>query len=221
MDKKVITIGRQFGSGGHEVGLRLAKSLGIPFYDKELLTLTSENSRFAESFLKKMDEQKPSFLNIGSAGVISGAGISAATESTMNQFYHLSPNDQIFLATSKVMQDLAAKGPCVIVGRCADYVLRDIDSIDFFVVAEFADRVNRKLALEENSNLSVQAMEKIVKNADKNRSKYYEYYSHQVWGDSKNYDLCINTSTVGVDGAVEIMLKFVEEFHKYSILPDK
>lgn len=218
---RVITIGRQFGSGGHEVGLRLAKRLGIPFYDKELLTLTSENSRFAESYLKKMDEQKPSFLNVGSTSIVSGAGVSSSAETSMNQFYHLSPNDQIFLAQSKVMHDLAAKGPCVIVGRCADYVLRDFDPVNFFVYADLKDRVERKLALEEHIGMNAQAMEKLIKSTDKNRSKFYEYYSHTVWGDAKNYHLCIDTSSVGVDGAVEIMMKFIEEFRKKNILPDK
>ena len=107
---RVITIGRQFGSGGHEVGLRLSKKMGIPFYDKELIRLTAKNSRFAESYLEKMDEQKPSFLNIGSAGIISGAGGTTA-QNAMSQFYNLSPNDQIFLETSKVMHKLAEKGP--------------------------------------------------------------------------------------------------------------
>ncbi|MCQ2411597.1 MAG: cytidylate kinase-like family protein [Sphaerochaetaceae bacterium] len=218
---RVITIGRQFGSGGHEVGLRLAKRLGIPFYDKEIITLTAENSRFAESYLKKMDEQKPNFLNIGSTTMVSGAGVSTSAESAMNQFYHLSPNDQIFLAKSKVMQDLAAKGPCVIVGRCADYILRDLDPVNFFIYADLKDRVERKLALEEHAGMTAQAMEKLIKNTDKNRSKFYEYYSHQVWGDAKNYNLCIDTSSVGVDGAVEIMMKFIEEFRKKNILPDK
>ena len=95
--QRVITIGRQFGSGGHEVGLRLSKKLGIPFYDKELISLTAQNSRFAESYLEKMDEQKPSFLNIGSAGLMSGAGGTSSAQNAMSQFYNLSPNDQIFL----------------------------------------------------------------------------------------------------------------------------
>lgn len=215
---RVITIGRQFGSGGHEVGLRLAKRLGYPFYDKELLTLTAENSRFAESYLAKMDEQKPSFLNLGSAGVISGGSSSA--QSAMNQFYHLSPNDQIFLATSKVMHSLAEQGPCVIVGRCADYILRDVDPVNFFICADLKDRVARKLALEEHSTMTEQEMEKLIVQTDKKRGKFYEYYSHSVWGAAANYHLCIDTSVVGVDGAVEIIMKFVEEFRKKNIMPD-
>ncbi len=217
---RVITIGRQFGSGGHEVGLRLAKRLGIPFYDKELLSLTAQNSRFAESYLEKMDEQKPSFLNIGSAGLISGAGLSSHAENAMNQFYHLSPNDQIFLATSKVMHSLAEKGPCVIVGRCADYILRDIEPVNFFIYADIQDRIARKIALDDHQHLNEQEMEKLIRQTDKTRGKYYEYYSHEVWGAAKNYHLCIDTSVVGVDGAVEIIMKFIEEFRRKNIMPD-
>ncbi len=217
---RVITIGRQFGSGGHEVGLRLAKRLGIPFYDKELLSLTAKNSRFAESYLEKMDEQKPSFLNIGSAGLISGAGLSSHAENAMNQFYHLSPNDQIFLATSKVMHSLAEKGPCVIVGRCADYILRDIEPVNFFIYADMQDRIARKIALDDHQHLNEQEMEKLIRQTDKTRGKYYEYYSHEVWGAAKNYHLCIDTSVVGVDGAVEIIMKFIEEFRRKNIMPD-
>ena len=218
---KVITIGREFGSGGHEVGLRLAKKMGIPFYDKEILSLTAKNSRFAESYLEKMDEQKPSFLNVGSAGLMSGAGGTSSAQSAMNQFYNLSPNDQIFLETSKVMQQLAEKGPCVIVGRCADYILRDLDPINLFICADIQDRIARKLALDENKDMDEQSMEKKIRQTDKSRSKYYEYYSHEVWGAAENYHLCINTSVVGVDGAVEIIYKFVEEFRKKNLMPDK
>lgn len=218
---RVITIGRQFGSGGHEVGLRLAKRLGYPFYDKELIKLTSENSRFAEGYLAKMDEQRPSSLNVGPSGMMSGAGVSSSAVGAVNQFYHLSPNDQIFLATSKVMHSLAAEGPCVIVGRCADYILRDLDPVNFFISAKLEDRIARKLALDDHKDMDAKSMEKLIKQTDKNRSKYYEYYSHKVWGDARNYHLCIDTSVVGVDGAVEIIMKFVEEFRKKNIMPDK
>ena len=218
---RVITIGRQFGSGGHEVGSRLAKKMGIPFYDKEILRLTAKNSRFAESYLEKMDEQKPSFLNVGSAGLMSGAGGTSSAQGALTQFYNLSPNDQIFLETSKVMNSLAEKGPCVIVGRCADYILRGLDPINFFICADIQDRVARKLALEEHSDMSEQEMEKLIRQTDKSRSKYYEYYSHEVWGSADNYHMCINTSVVGVDGAVEIIMKFVEEFRKKNLMPDK
>ncbi len=217
----VVTIGRQFGSGGHEVGRRLALRLGIPFYDKELITLTAEQSRFAESYLSKMDEQKPSILNMNTAGIIPGAGVAMTREVVVNQFYNLSPNDQVFLEKSKVIQALAEKGSCVIVGRCADYVLRDHDTVNFFIQANLEDRINRKLALEEHAEHNKASMEKLIKTTDKNRAKYYEYYTHKKWGDASNYDLCINTSAIGVDGAVEVMMKFIEEFKKKTIMPDK
>jgi CMP/dCMP kinase len=217
----VVTIGRQFGSGGHEVGRRLAKRLGIPFYDKELITLTAEQSRFAESYLEKMDEQKPSLLNMGSAGLVPSAGVAMSREVVMNQFYNLSPNDQVFLEKSKVIQALAEKGSCVIVGRCADYVLRDYDTVNFFIQADLEDRISRKLALEEHAEHDRASMEKLIKSTDKSRSKYYEYYTHKVWGNASNYDLCINTSAIGIDGAVEVLLKFIEEFKKKTIMPDK
>ncbi len=217
----VVTIGRQFGSGGHEVGRRLAMRLGIPFYDKELITLTAENSRFAESYLAKMDEQKPSLLNMGSAGLVPSAGIAMSREVVMNQFYNLSPNDQVFLEKSRIIQALAKKGSCVIVGRCADYVLRDYDTVNFFIQANLEDRVSRKLALEEHVEHDRASMEKLIKSTDKNRSKYYEYYTHKKWGNASNYDLCVNTSSVGVDGAVDVLLKFIEEFKKKTIMPDK
>ena len=205
-------------AGDGEVDGQDGEGLGSPFYDKELLSLTAQNSRFAESYLAKMDEQKPSFLNLGSSGVIPGG---SSAQSAMNQFYHLSPNDQIFIETSKVMHSLAEQGPCVIVGRCADYILRDVDPVNFFICADLKDRVARKLALEENKGMTEQAMEKLILQTDKNRGKFYEYYSHEVWGAAKNYHLCIDTSVVGVDGAVEIIMKFVEEFRKKNLMPDK
>ena len=216
----VITIGREFGSGGHEVGSRLAKRLGIPFYDKEILSLTAENSRFAESYLQKVDEKRPVFLG-GGASFLSGAAFGSAGEAMMSQFYHLSVNDQVFLEQSKVMHELAKKGSCVIVGRGSDYVLRDEKSINIFICADLKDRVKRKLSLAENSGLTEEQVEKIIVNTDKTRAKFYEYYTHESWGDSRHYDLCVNTSSVGIDGAVDVIADFIKTYHTKSILPDK
>ena len=103
------------------------------------------------------------------------------------------------------MHSLAEQGPCVIVGRCADYILRDVDPVNFFICADIKDRVARKLALEDHSTMTEQEMEKLILQTDKKRGKFYEYYSHSVWGAAANYHLCIDTSVVGVDGAVEIL----------------
>ncbi|MCR5761227.1 MAG: cytidylate kinase-like family protein [Sphaerochaetaceae bacterium] len=206
----VITIGRQFGSGGHEVGLRLAKKLGIPFYDRELLKITAENSRFAESYLKKMDEQKPHFLSLGSASALS----------TINSFSMLLPNDEVFIEVGKVISQLAQKSSCVIVGRCADYVLKDMDTVNIFISADLEDRINRKLVLEEHAGITKPEMKKIVLETDKNRAKFSEYYTHEEWGNAKKYDLCINTSRVGINGAVDLIVKYLELTNKSGILPD-
>ena len=93
--------------------------------------------------------------------------------------------------------------------------------MNFFISAKLEDRIARKLALDDHKDMDAKSMEKLIKQTDKNRSKYYEYYSHKVWGDARNYHLCIDTSVVGVDGAVEIIMKFVEEFRKKNIMPDK
>ncbi len=219
--EKVITIGRQFGSGGHEVGSRLAKRLGIPLYDKEILSLTAENSRFAESYLQKVDEKRPVFLGTGSSSFFAGASLGTTGDVMFSQFYHLSVNDQVFFEQSKVIHELADKGPCVIVGRGSDYILRDRESINIFVYADINDRIERKLSLAENSQLSREQVEKLIITTDKNRAKFYEYYTHEVWGDAKHYDLCVSTSSVGVDGAVDVIVSFLESYHKKSIMPDK
>lgn len=203
----VITISRQFGSGGHEIGLRLSKKLNIPFYDGEILTLTAENSRFAESYLNKIDEQKPNFFNFGTASHLA-----------ISNFTMMSPNDEAFVEMTKVIKTLAKQGPCIIVGRCADYILKG-ESINFFVHADIKDRVERKLALEEKKR-KPEEMEKYVLGKDKERAKFHEYYSHEKWADATNYHLCINTSAVGIDGAVDLMVKYVEEYGKKNILPD-
>ncbi len=216
---KVITIGRQFGSGGHEVGYRLAKKLNIPFYDKELLTLTAENSRFAEEYLKKMDEHKPGFLSGGSSGFASGAVIGGG-EGMMSHYYNLSANDQIFLEQGKVIKELASKGPCVIVGRGSDYVLKDFGSINIFVFAPIKDRVVRKMALDEEKKATADEVRKYIEKTDKTRAKYYEYYTHDRWGDAAHYSLCVNTAEVGIDGAVDVICKYVESYGKKSLLPD-
>ncbi len=219
MDRS-ITIGRQFGSGGHEVGFRLSKKLGIPFYDGEIIVLTAKKSTLAESYLRKMEEKKPSFLNVGSAGLFADSAVSASSDCMINRMYSLSAYDKVFLEQSEVIKNLAKKEPCVIVGRASDYVLREMHSINVFLCADMKDRIARKLSLEGKQGYDEASMEKLVRRKDKARAKYYEYYTHERWGDSSHYDLCINTSTVGVDGAVNIILKYISEYGLKNIMPD-
>lgn len=184
MSIPVITISREYGSGGRAIGEKLAKELGIPFYNKELILMAAKESGLSEEYIKKAEQQKStSFLY----GLYMGA-------------QQLPMNDQIFLIQSKIIREIAEKGPCVIVGRCADYVLRDADVrlLRVFVSAPEEQRIARKM---EQEHLTQPQAVRLLRKMDKQRRKYYETYTHHVWGDSTNYDLCIDTSTCTLDEA--------------------
>jgi len=224
MKKVVITIGREFGSGGREIGVRIAKKLGIKFYDKELLQLTAKQSRFSEKNLKNYEEKRPSFLSSSSVPLF--GSVMRSSMEMFPTYYQLSTNDQIFIDQSNIIKEIAKEG-CVIVGRCADYVLEDNPAlVRVFIHADLSDRVTRKLSLQskekeaDKKELDYKEMEKLTKYVDKERGKYYEYYSHEKWGDSRNYDLAINASATGIQGAVELIACFVEHRTKKGLLPD-
>ena len=201
MNQKVITIGREFGSGGREIGIQLAKRLDIPFYDKELLKLASREGDFDEKFLAANEEKAPD-LSTPSLGRMA-----------MTAFYQPSLSDTIFIEQSKIIRALAAEGPCVIVGRCADYVLREEGSADIFISAGMAYRIKRKRAVApEKSTYTDEEMEKYIREADKQRMKYYEHYTGRRWGRVENYHLCLFADNVGVQGAVETILTYLEHW---------
>ncbi|NCB42710.1 MAG: cytidylate kinase-like family protein [Clostridia bacterium] len=201
MNKKVITIGREFGSGGREIGIKLSKRLSIPFYDKELLKLTSEEGPFDEKFLAANEEKAP-VLGAPSLGRIA-----------LSSFYQPSLSDTIFLEQSKVIKEIAKRGPCVIVGRCADYVLKDEGSLDIFICASMPYKIARKRAVApEKKTFSDEEMEKYIRDADKQRVKYYEHYTGRNWGRVDNYHLCLFADRVGPDGAVETIITYLEHW---------
>ncbi len=208
----VITIGRQFGSGGHEVGRRLSAKYGIPFYDKELLTLTAEDSNFDESFLNKMDEKRPDFISMSVSGFYSGPD--------MNLHNYYFSKDDVFLAVGKKMHELAEKGSCVFIGRCSDYVLRDLNPINIFICAKIEERIKRKFEIGKHPDFTEKEMKKHIEDRDKKRSKFYEYYSHEKWGECNHYHLCIDTSYIGVDGAVNLISQYLDDYGKGNIMPD-
>jgi len=210
MTNYVITIGRQFGSGGHEIGKRIAKKLGIPFYDKELINVASQRLGYKTEYVQEKDETRSFFSS-------SGFYIS----SKLGSYYQMSPEDKVFIELTKIIKELAEQGPCVIVGRCADYILRDKDSINIYLFAPIKDRVERKLALgADEHRVSYEEMEKTVLDADKHRRKYYEYYTDSSWGYSPNYNLCIDTSKLGINGSVDLITSYLENFGKTNIMPD-
>ena len=196
----VITIGRQYGSGGREIGRRLAARLEIPYYDKEILSEASKESGICEELFEDHDEKPTrSFLYSLVTGV--------QTHGNPSTMYMDMPlNHRIFLAQFDTIRRLAGNGPCVVVGRCADYVLRDEKNVvNVFLKADMEHRIQR--AIERGAEPS--RAQDIVKRRDKERASYYNYYATTTWGDVNNYDLCLDTGKVGYDGAVDMIIAYI------------
>ena len=199
MKKMIITIGREFGSGGREIGLKLAEELGIPFYDKEILRRVSEKGDLHETFLEQNEEKAPQLL------------VSSFERFMVDTYYQPSLSDTIFMEQSKVIREIAAEGPCVIVGRCGDYILEDEQCVKLFVSASMAYKISRKHSVApEKEDYTDAQMEKYIRDVEKQRRKYYEHYTGRKWGDVTNYDLCIRTDKIGTDGAVKLVLEYLE-----------
>lgn len=190
---KVITISREFGSGGRELGVRLAERLGIPFYDKELISMAAADSNMAESVFHDYDENAPGFLD-------------RSRYTPFSSVYTVPMSDQIFLAQSKVIRKLADNHPCVIVGRCADMILED--SINLFIYAKMKARVARMLTLENGGD--PEQMEKRIREIDRKRKDYYQYYTGNTWGKAQNYHLCLDSSKAGIEGCINAIAAYLE-----------
>ena len=212
MDNKlIITIDREFGSGGHEVGKRLAKVLGINFYDTNFISITVNKTGYTEEYVKNNDEKAPNFA---ATTLIGG---------NYMDLYYPDPCHKIQEAEYSTIKEIASKGSCIIVGRAADYILRDERLIRLFIYAPFEDRVRRKLALmrsNKKENLTKAQMEKLVRQMDKHRRKFYEFYTDNKWGCRESYDMMINTSCAGIEGSVKIIKTFIDECAEESIMPD-
>lgn len=187
---KVITVSRQFGSGGREFGIKLANALGIPFYDKELISMAAEDSNLSAEFMRHHEESAPGLLS-----------------RTLYSYYQMPMTDQIYIAQSNLIKRLAQEGPCVIIGRCSDVILED--SVKIYVHAPLAKRVERKLAMD--TGVSAEKMEDHIRATDKKRKKYYEYYTDQKWGMAENHNLCLDSGLIGVDGCVETALAYLSK----------
>ena len=207
MDNKfVINIGRQLGSGGKEIGEKLAARLGISFYDKELINLASKESGLCEELFEKADE-KPSQTILSS---FMGARFSLFGEGPVPYANYLS-NDTLFKIQSDVIRKLAAEKSCLFVGRCADYILRENPRcVNVFITATIAERVKRLCATD---GITAEEAEDLINRTDKKRSEYYNYYSYKTWGAASTYHLCIDSSVLGVDDTIS----FIEEFVKRKL----
>ena len=190
----VITIARQFGSGGRKIGKKLADRLGIAFYDKKLITLAAKESGLDPEVVKSVDEKATNSLLYA---------LSLGAAATFDSTFHIDPqipmNDRLFLVQHDIIKKVAAD-PCVIVGRCSDYILRERrDCVKLFIYADIDDRVDYAMQVYRIPEEKVMG---VISRTDKSRENYYNYYSDGQWGDPGNYDLCINSAITGIDGAV-------------------
>ena len=204
----VYTIGRQYGSGGRYVGRKLADKLGIPFYDKELVAMAAKESGLSEALFQNADEKASSSLfyslAVGSYPLSGGAAF-GATEMPLN--------DQLFLIVSQTIKKLADEGSCVIIGRCADYILRERKNMmSVFIHAPIEARVER--AVKYYKLEGGKAAEIYLRN-DKKRANFYNYYSDKKWGMCRTYDLSLDSSKLGIDGCVDQIIGFEKAWKGY------
>lgn len=202
MDKHfVITIGRQFGSGGKEIGMKLSEALGVKCYDKELLEMAAKNSGMCKEMFEMHDE-KPTNSFLYSMVMDTYAGI--YNPQTMIE---MPINQKVFLAQFDTIRNIADKESCVIVGRCADYALEDMNNVtSIFIHADIEARIQRimeRYDLKENK-----AKDMIIK-TDKRRASYYNYYSNKEWGKASTYDLTIDSSKLGIEKSVQLIKSYI------------
>lgn len=192
MSNKVITISREFGSGGRTVGKMVAEKLGIPCYDQEIIQKIAEESGYCEDFVAEHSEH-------------AAYGNWLSNAFAFRDYYGNSIQDKIWFAQLKTIVELANKGPCVIVGRCADFILKETaDCLKVFIHADPKARAER---IVKQYGESSQVPERRLKDKDKRRAAYYQMYTDQKWGDNKNYDIALSTSSLGIDTCVDIIVE--------------
>lgn len=198
----IITIGRQFGSGGHEIGDKLAKSYGIPCYDKELLARAAKESGFCEEMIKNHDERPTNSFLFNLVMDTYSMGYSTGS------YVDMPIGQRVFLAQFDAIKEVAKEGACVIVGRCADYALSEhAECINIFIYADMDNRIKR---IVEKYNVSEKEAKDMINKKDKQRASYYNYYSNKKWGQASSYNLCIDSGILGIDGTVEMLKNFID-----------
>ena len=197
--KNIITISREFGSGGRLIGKRLAEKLDVPYYDKELLERIAEESGFCKEMMEDAEKKAMnSFLySLASAMGTGGAGPES-----------LSLNERFFLAQFDTIKKIAEEGSCVIVGRCADYILRGMpEATNVFIYAEEADKIKRAV---QEYGVPEDSVKKIMKDTDKARANYYAYHTGRKWGEPVNYHLSMDSGYIEIEDIVDLIIKYTE-----------
>lgn len=196
--KKIITIGREFGSGGREFGRRLSEALGIAYYDQEIISEIAKRTSLSEQYVQSVIEHRPMFsfpIHIG-----------RSFYPTANPMFELSM--AVYQEQARIITEMAAKSSCVIVGRCADYILRDDNPFRIFVYADMDSKIKRCLEkAQEGEKLTEKEVKQQITSIDKKRAQYYAFYTGHTWGDKLNFDLCINTSHTAIKEIVPAVAK--------------
>ena len=202
MKKKIVTISRQYGSGGRYIGENLAKAMGVPCYDEKLIDMVAKESGFAQSFVAEKGERMTGSLLFNIASSLSFANNVFSTNNGVTL------QDEIYFTQNRIIEELADKGPCVIVGRCADYILREReDCLNVFIFADNESKIERA---EKYFNITREEAPAVLKKKDKARANHYKYYTDQEWGMASNYDLCLNSGLIGIEGCVKAIQQVLE-----------
>lgn len=205
----IINVGRQFGSGGRLVALALGRKLGIPVYDQELIAKAAEQSGFSKELFANSDEKR-NLLALSS--FIVDVGRFGSADNYMS-------DNQLFVIQSNVIRSLADKGPAIFIGRCSDYILRDRKCMDVFVTATDEVRIKR---IAERMNITPEQADSLMRKKDRTRETYYNYYTFGNWGVASNYDLCVDSSVLGIEGTADMIIDFCRRaglLSKDAVLP--
>ena len=206
MSKKIIiTIARQYGSGGREIGERVAELLGIPIYDKEIITDAASKGELNAETIKQVDETHASSLLYTLA---MGSNILGTT---LHFGYKMPLNDKLFILQSDVIKEYASQGSCVIIGRCSDYVLKDEESLlRLFIYGDLEHRAER--VRQRHPEIKSSQIIDVINKTDKRRSSYYNFYTGNKWGKYDNYDMAINSSTLGIEGTAQLIAAMAKKY---------
>lgn len=201
MDKKIIiNIGRQFGGGGVAVATELGRKLGIPVYDKELIKKAAQDSGFSAEFFEKSDEKKRFF------------SLSAIFANRFSETENYMSDGGIFMMQSQTIRAIAEQGSAIIVGRCSDYILRDMGcTLDVFLTSPIEVRAAR---IAERAGISIEEATELAEEKDRKRAEYYNYYTFTDWGVASTYDLCLDSSILGIEGTADFIIEFARKAGK-------
>lgn len=200
--RKIITISREFGSGGRELGKRIAEALHIAYYDKEIISAIAEKSALAENYIEQVVENR----------ILTYYPITiASTFASIPYDSFQMINQNVYAAQAEIIKQMAQKSDCVIVGRCADHILREFSPLNLFVYADMPSKLARCMKKgHEMEGLSEKEIQRKIQSIDKARAQYYRFYTGQLWGDKLNYDLCLNTSRTDISVYANAVAKLLE-----------